>query len=278
MRLVIISGRSGSGKSIALHALEDLGYYCIDNLPLDLLTQIKPDYQNIAISIDARNLKNTLSDLDKILKTLQEKYEYEIVYFDTDDTTLLKRFNATRRKHPLTDENTSLKEALEYEKQLLKPLLNYADLHVDTTHTNIRQLFDIIQQRLSYKENHLSILFQSFGYKHGVPQDADFIFDARCLPNPYWHKTIWNKTGLDKEIIDYLEGFEQVQEMYDDIKQFIEKWLPAYHSENRRYLTISIGCTGGRHRSVYLAQKLGVHFEKTENHVVIRHRDLVDVL
>ncbi len=279
MKLIIVSGRSGSGKTIALNILEDLGYYCIDNLPLELLPtlaeKIHTNYKKLAVSIDARNLVNTAKHFNEILGVLKTNYEQcEIVFLDADNNTLIKRFSETRRKHPLTNKNTSLQEALEIEATLLQPILDDADLKIDTNYLTAPDLRRLIVDRVSQKETGLSILFQSFGHKFGTPADADFTFDVRCLPNPYWENSLRTHTGLDQEVVSFLEKFSNTDKMYQMIKDFIETWLPAFEAENRRYLTISIGCTGGRHRSVYFAEKLGNYFSKKYENVAIRHRDL----
>ena len=220
MRLMIVSGRSGSGKSITLNVLEDLGYYCIDNLPINLLPKIDETlsdaYKNIAISIDVRNITNDPENFSVIINSLKNTYNnLDVIFLDADDNTLLERFSETRRRHPLTNSRVSLKEALKNEKALLQPLYDQADLYVDTSSLNIRELFNIIHDRCDYKSTRLSLLFQSFGYKNGVPTDTDFIFDVRCLPNPYWEKSIRNKTGLDQEVINFLNKLTALHGVLD---------------------------------------------------------------
>jgi UPF0042 nucleotide-binding protein len=280
MKLIIISGRSGSGTSVTLNVLEDMGYYCVDNLPLDLLPELAQKFQtldqDLAISIDARNLTGDLENLERVLSYLKENHiNYEIVFVNADENVLLNRFGETRRKHPLTSEMIHLKEALAAEKKLLQPIIDQADLQVDTTWLNVHELRELIKTRFQKEGVNLSLLFQSFGYKHGLPIDTDFTFDVRCLPNPYWEKNLRDLPGNDPAIVDYLNDYPQVQAMFEMLKNFIEIWLPAFEAENRKYLTISIGCTGGRHRSVYLAQKLKDYFAKKRKNVAVRHRDLV---
>lgn len=278
MKLLIISGRSGSGKSAALHMLEDLDYYCVDNLPVHLLPALlegmDSKQQFVAISVDARNLPGNENTLPALIKELREKYqEVDVVYLDADDNTLLKRFSETRRKHPLS--RTSLKDAIKLEAHLLEPVANSADLQIDTSHMSIKQLREIVYSRIYNRSERLpSLLFQSFGYKRGIPTDTDYTFDIRCLPNPYWEKSLREKTGNDQAVIDFFESQDAVNDMYNDIKNFIEKWLPAFEKESRKYLTISVGCTGGQHRSVYLAEKLAKHFLQQRDNVLIRHREL----
>jgi UPF0042 nucleotide-binding protein len=279
MQLIIISGRAGSGKSASLNLLEDLGYYCVDNLPLSLLTEL-PDklnnnYKKVAVSIDARNFHDKFESFEKIFDELQAKCtDCKIIFLDANEEVLLRRFNETRRKHPLTDLKTNLKSALDAEHIILQPIIEHADLCIDTSTLTIRELREYIRNCINLHGSTLSLLFQSFGYKFSIPTDTNFIFDARCLPNPYWKEHLRHLTGLDQKVIEYLENFPQVHTMYDMVKDYVEYWLPAFEAEDRRYLTISIGCTGGQHRSVYLAEKLKRHFLNHEKNVFIRHRDI----
>jgi UPF0042 nucleotide-binding protein len=284
MKLVVISGVSGSGKSNALHVLEDLDYYCIDNLPVGLLpafaeqTLASPNeaISHAAIGVDARNLPDDLHRFPYILEQLKNKgVVVEIIFLDADNNILLKRFSETRRKHPLTENELPLIEAIKKERQLLEPIASRADLYIDTSRTNIYQLRDLIKERVSGTTNQaISLLFESFGFKHGVPTDADFVFDARCLPNPHWEPGLRNYTGLDQPVIDYLREYSVVDEMQNDIKRFLETWIPRFEAENRSYLTVAIGCTGGQHRSVYLTHQLADFFKLNWNNVSVRHRDL----
>ena len=283
MKLVVISGVSGSGKSNALHVLEDLDYYCIDNLPVGLLpafaeqTQASNDsISHAAIGIDARNLPNELHRFAYILEQLKNKgVVVEIIFLDAEDNILLKRFSETRRKHPLTENEIPLIEAIKKERELLEPIASRADLYIDTSRTNIYQLRDLIKERMTGSTaQNLSLLFESFGFKHGAPTDADFVFDARCLPNPHWEPKLRDYTGLDQPVIDYLQQHDVVDEMFEDIRKFVQTWMPRFEAENRSYLTVAIGCTGGQHRSVYLAHRLAETLKKYHNNTHIRHRDM----
>ena len=283
MKLTIISGRSGSGKSTVLHILEDRGYYCIDNLPASLLHSLanrvftgETDIPNVAVSIDARNISADLEQVPNIVNDLKSKnLPTEIIFLDANSQTLMKRFNETRRKHPLSDERIGLKEASDKESELLEPISAMANLSIDTGKMSLNQLRDSIKDRLvKNKEAGLALLFQSFGYKNGVPVDADIIYDVRCLPNPYWDNSLRALTGLDDGVIKFLNSENEVQEMYSDISQFLQKWLPKFEGNNRSYITVAIGCTGGQHRSVYLCEKFANEFVESIRNVQVRHREL----
>ena len=285
MRLIIVSGRSGSGKSTALDVLEDNNFYCIDNLPAMLLPELAERtllatelaYPQIAVSIDARNLPNQLERFPELLADLREKHIVcDVLYLDADNETLLKRFSETRRRHPLTNDSRSLAEAIQEEKTLLSPIIDLADLTIDTSQLNLYQLRDIIKLRLLNKpEPGTAFLIESFGFKRGVPVDADVVFDIRFLPNPYWKPDLRAYCGLDQPIVDYLGEQADVEEMYNDIYTYLAKWLPRFAASNRAYVTIAIGCNGGQHRSVYMAQRLGQALGKELSNVQIRHRDVV---
>jgi UPF0042 nucleotide-binding protein len=284
MKLVVISGVSGSGKSTALHVLEDQDYYCIDNLPVGLLPQFAHKMQALpgeigqyaAVGIDARNPAQDLTRFPEILDELKASgVTCEIIYFDADDEVLLKRFSETRRKHPLSGDAVPLAEAIHHERLLLQPIIDRADLYADTTQSNVHQLRDLIRGRIQEKQGSgLSILFESFGFKHGMAIDADFVFDARCLPNPHWEQQLRALTGLDQPVADFLQAQEVVEKFFDQIQTMMTNWIPHFEADNRSYLTIAIGCTGGQHRSVYLAERLGRHFQQQRDNVIIRHRDL----
>jgi UPF0042 nucleotide-binding protein len=284
MRLVIVSGRSGSGKSTALHVLEDLGYYCIDNLPTGLLldlckqsTNSKDDrLSRVAVSIDARNLESGIVNFSSFYnECLEQNIQIDIIFLDSRNDVLLKRFNATRRKHPLSDTHVSLKEAIKKERLLLEPIAIKANLNIDTSHLSLYELRDLIKIRVAgRKTQELAILFLSFGFKHGVPIDADFVFDVRCLPNPYWDPNLRMYNGLEKPVQDFLAAQPEAIKMQQDIIKFLETWLPQYQDSNRSYMTISIGCTGGQHRSVYLCEQIGQYFINIYNNVQIRHKEL----
>lgn len=284
MKLVIISGRSGSGKSTALHVLEDLGYYCIDNMPCGLLPALISEMEHedvprekVAISIDARNVPVNLERFPETINAIKQTgIEYTIVYLDAEDQTILTRFSATRRKHPLTNETTSLDEAIVKETTLLDPIITLADLKIDTSNLSLHQLRDIVKQQVGQQtDTTLALLFVSFGFKHGVPSDADLVFDVRCLPNPYWDPVLRKYNGRDKQIIQFLEKQAVVEEMFIDLRSYLDKWLPEFEANNRSYMTVAIGCTGGHHRSVYLTERLAKHFSKSLHNVQLRHRDLV---
>jgi len=284
MKLIVISGRSGSGKSTCLHVLEDIGYYCVDNLPASMLgtltesvsNDLHPEFQEVAVSIDARNISEDLEKFPHIFENLDSnKIERQIIFLDADDNTLLKRFSETRRRHPLTSENLGLLEAIKKEKFLLAPIISLSNLTIDTSSLSLHQLRDIVKNRVTSKAGTgLSVQFQSFGFKHGVPVDADMVFDVRCLPNPYWVVQLRSLNGLDKEVADYLDSQHEVQDMYTDIKDFLTRWLPKFEANNRSYITIAIGCTGGQHRSVYLCEKLKLEFNTTSYNVQIRHKEI----
>lgn len=282
MKLIVISGRSGSGKSTALHVLEDVGYTCIDNLPVGLLTALVDTLlrnghaSNLAVSVDARNVQHDLNRLPEVLMQLdQAGLDCEIVYLDANSETLVNRFSETRRRHPLSDRTTNLAEALEREHELLEAIANLADLRLDTTHLTLHQLRDMVKSRVVDKRgNGLSLLFTSFGFRHGVPHGVDMVYDVRCLPNPHWVVPLRHRTGRDAEVIEYLETQREVAEMVDDISAYLTRWLPRFEENNRSYMTVAIGCTGGQHRSVYVAEKLGSHFRGSMDNVLVRHREL----
>jgi RNase adapter protein RapZ len=283
MRLMIISGRSGSGKSTCLHVLEDLGFYCVDNIPASLLEalsiRLNPEHgsklKNVAVSIDARNISEDLQQFPHIFERLQtNSIDKQIIFLDAATPTLVKRFSETRRKHPLSNDQIGLLEAIKREKVLLEPIASLAHLMIDTSDLSLHQLRDMIKNRVAKNEcPGLALQFQSFGFKNGVPVDVDMIYDARCLPNPYWINSLRPLTGLDQAVINYLDSQEQVQEMLDDIKQYLERWLPRFEANNRSYITVAIGCTGGQHRSVYLCEKLKEHFSKSLVNVQVRHKE-----
>ncbi|MEX0429925.1 RNase adapter RapZ [Spiribacter insolitus] len=281
MRLIIVSGLSGSGKSVALATLEDSGFYCIDNLPVDLLDAFGRHIadtggeESYAVGIDARNRPASLAQFPSILDSLREQgLDAEIVFLDADDPTLLKRFSETRRRHPLSGPDLPLAEAIQGERERLMPLHERADLTVDTTRTTLHELRGIIRARLTQSRTHLSVQLESFGYKHGTPTDADFVFDSRCLPNPHWQPALRPLTGRDQPVIDFLDATPLVARYRRQISDFMEDWLPVFEAENRSYLTVAIGCTGGQHRSVYLVEALAANLRQHDVAVTVRHREL----
>lgn len=285
MRFLVISGRSGSGKSSALHLLEDEGFTCIDNLPVNLLPALlrqistlpNTSKQKFAIGIDARNIDGDLSKLPKLIEAtcLPENTICEIVYLYTSREVLLKRFSETRRRHPLSDSNTGLNEAITKEKVMLKPIAAAADITIDTSTLNLHELRSAVKRLVVGEESKgIAIMFKSFGFKYGVPVDADFIFDVRCLPNPFWNSSLRNKSGLDNDVKQFLDAEKEVEDMYKDILSFVLKWAPHFENNNRSYLTVAIGCTGGMHRSVYLCERLASKVAEHFTNVQTRHRQL----
>ncbi len=283
MRLVIVSGLSGSGKSVALNFLEDAGFYCIDNIPVGLLRSFvkeieprqDPDYDQVSVGLDARNIP----DVAQLPGLIDELRKYgsgcEVVFLQASDDVLFSRFSKTRRKHPLTSDDISLPEALAKERQLLSPIIDMADLIIDTSSTTVYDLRDLLRDRIATRDQAtLSILIESFGYKHGLPADADFVFDVRCLPNPYWEHKLRPLNGRDQPVRDFLDAEAQVQEMISDIEAFLSRWIPRYQSLQRSYLTIAIGCTGGQHRSVYIAEALAERLMTAHGPIQTRHDEL----
>jgi UPF0042 nucleotide-binding protein len=279
--LVVISGLSGSGKSIALRALEDLGYYCVDNLPAGLLSAFaghfrdRPATTRAAVSIDSRS-REPLDALPARLDELRAGgLECRVIFLSAQESVLIKRYSETRRKHPLTDAGTVLAEGIRREQELLAPLCDAAALHLDTTHMAAQELRSRIRAFADAQAvPSLSLLFESFGYKHGTPGDADIVFDVRCLPNPYWRIELRHLSGRDPAVIRYLEEQPSVADMVTRIRAFLEHWLPAFRAEARTYITVAVGCTGGQHRSVYIAERLAREFSGAADHVQIRHREL----
>jgi len=282
VKLVVISGMSGAGKSIALDVLEDLGYYCVDNLPLGLLPALvaelgaEPAFERAAIVVDVRNPKVAFDRFSDIVAEIRAQgVEAEVVFLEAEDETLIKRFSETRRKHPLTAEDVALAEAIPRERELLKPVREEADICIDTTRTLFHELRDLVRQRVDRRPRKgISLLFLSFGYKHGVPPDVDMVFDARCLPNPYWEAGLRPLTGRDPEVVAFLDSQPEVSAMLDSLETFLQRWIPAFEADNRAYLTVAIGCTGGNHRSVYLAEKLAERFRDGRSGVMVRHREV----
>ncbi len=284
INLVIVSGLSGSGKSVALHTLEDIGYYCIDNLPMYLLRAMarelkeNPEGTNskMAVSIDARNQASELHQLPQLVTDMRNNgVQCRMMFLEANDDVLLRRFSETRRKHPLTNEDRPLSDAIRLEREILEPYLSEADLRIDTSETNQHELRDLIRSHMDErKPRRISVQFQSFGYKHGVPRDVDFVYDVRCLPNPHWEKELRSLTGLDQKVADFLEGDAMVHQLKNDIIAFLERWVPVFEADGRNYLTVAIGCTGGQHRSVYLVEQLSAHFRQNGRDTITRHREL----
>lgn len=281
MKLIIISGRSGSGKSTAIRALEDSGYNCIDNLPISLLEALIMEYlkedtteTKLAVCIDARS--KSLEKFPDILMKLQNRaIERQIIYLDALGPSLVKRFSETRRKHPLTTKDIDLRQAIDMEARILASVADLANLIIDTTHLGTKQLSEQIKERIILREeSSISLVFRSFGFKHGVPVDTDFVFDLRCLPNPHWEPKLRPLTGLNQEVENYLDEQPMVIEMFDELSGLLKRWIPRFEANERIYMTIGIGCTGGQHRSVYMAEKLARYFSEQFENVLVRHREL----
>jgi len=283
-RLIVISGLSGAGKTVALNTLEDSGFYCIDNLPIGLLNEFGHQLtdmesipaEEIAVGIDARNPEHLIASLPESIDLLkQHNLPVELIYIEANDDVLTKRYSETRRKHPLSTEAISLTEAIKKEREIMERFSETADLRIDTSLLSMYGLRDLVREQIvNHPTKALSIQFVSFGYKHGVPKDADFVFDTRCLPNPYWEKDLRLFTGKDKPVIEFLENQDLVIALYVQLKDFVSYWTPHFEASNRSYLCFAIGCTGGQHRSVYLAEKLAGYFRQLDKHVIISHRDL----
>jgi len=283
-QVTIVTGLSGSGKSVALHTLEDDGYHCIDNLPSDLLPDVidrllaidSRVYEKLAIGVDMRSERKSADGLLNLLRNLRarEDIDIRVLFLDTDRRTLSQRFSETRRRHPLSTDDLPLATAIDTEAALLSDVKAAADQVIDTTSLNLHELRGIIHHHVDgHTESKLLVVLQSFGFKHGMPVSTDFMFDVRCLPNPYWQPEIRHYTGLDQPIIDYLAAEPSVGTMYTHINDFLAHWIPCFEAENRAYLTVSIGCTGGRHRSVYLTERLAASIRANHDHVSVRHRE-----
>jgi RNase adapter protein RapZ len=277
MQLIVISGLSGSGKSIALAVLEDSGYYCVDNLPANLLQEVTvylrdSAHPRVAVSIDARS-RDTLPLLPQQLADLRrQEMEVHLLFLEAKTDTLVKRFSETRRRHPLSDDRSTLPECIELEREMLREIRDLAN-RIDTSDLSASSLRTWIRDFVGLDHACLTLLFQSFGFKHGVPLDSDMVFDVRCLPNPHYETSLRLLTGKDGAVIEYLDGNQEVNRMFGDIMKFVDDWLPCFVRDNRNYLTVAIGCTGGRHRSVYFAERLAHHFTPS-NQVLVRHREL----
>lgn len=301
MKLIIISGRSGSGKSTAIQVLEDIGFYCIDNLPAALLHETVNYLQSlhldnaqntnsieksatakdkIALCIDARNPAKHLQQLPAIIDGInhtKKRCEIDFIYLDASDEILIQRYSATRRRHPMANQAKGLQSSIEYENSVLAPIADLASIRIDTTHLSLYELRDVIKYRVAQRtEQNLSLQFISFGFKHGVPLDSDIVYDLRILPNPYWDKELRPYNGTQKPVINFLSKEPLVNEMIEDIIQYVEKWLPHFKNNNRSYVTLALGCTGGQHRSVYIAEQLTKHFKPLMDNVSVYHREILE--
>jgi RNase adapter protein RapZ len=284
MRLIIVSGLSGSGKSVALHMLEDIDFYCVDNIPAALLKpfishtvrSMGDTYPRTAVGLDARNRASEIETIPALVAELRRSnIDCEVLYLHAAEEVLLKRYAETRRKHPLVTGEIGLREAIALERKLLDPITTAADWVIDTSNMGVHALRDLIRERIERRrEGQLSLMFESFGYKHGIPGDADFVFDVRSLPNPHWETALRKLNGRDTAVIEYLSGFASVRSMIADLTAFLEKRLSEFSQANRTYLTIAIGCTGGQHRSVYIAEQLAAHFRNSHPQVLTRHDSL----
>jgi RNase adapter protein RapZ len=284
MRLIIVSGLSGSGKSVALHMLEDLDFYCVDNIPAALLTPLishnvrgpKEIYARTAVGLDARNRPSEIATVPATVADLRRSnISCDVLFLHANEDVLLKRYAETRRKHPLVTSGVGLREAITAERKLLEPITLTADLIIDTSNMGVHALRELVRDRIEQRRgDRLSLMFESFGYKHGIPGDADFVFDVRSLPNPYWEQPLRGLTGRDEAVVRYLENYPSVHTMLQDIVAFLEKRLVEFGLANRSYLTIAVGCTGGQHRSVYIADRLAEHFRKLYPEVLARHHSL----
>ena len=283
-RLIIVSGLSGSGKSIALRVLEDLGYYCIDNIPVSLLKSAVEEVQSrngtspdlMAVGVDVRNRPQDLKTLPGLVEELREQgVSTEILFLHANDEILLQRYGESRRRHPLAIHGAELRKAIEAEREILAEINAAADLIIDTSQTSIYELANVIRERIDRRtSNALSVLIESFGFKYRIPADADFVFDMRCLPNPYWSADLRGLNGLDDEVIQFLDSKQSFTEMYEDIVGFLNRWIPRFKAAQRSYLTIGIGCTGGQHRSVHMAEKLAAELRQHHEPVLTRHNNL----
>ena len=277
-RILIVTGQSGSGKSSALQVLEDLGYYCIDNLPLALLPEIvaKLDQENsleqLALGVDVRSTRADLQEFDHVFEQLQKHGSVDVIYLTTQDQELIARFSASRRPHPLAARFKSLNECIQEEKLLLLPIQLRSTVHIDTSDKSVHDLKHTLLHKLGQTDN-LILILQSFGYKHGIPLDADYVFDVRHLPNPHWDLELRKFSGLDQPVQTFLEKSEQVEDMSQDIYHFLDKWLPAFSEGHRHYITVSVGCTGGQHRSVYIVDRLKKALEAKWS-VQVLHREM----
>lgn len=282
MKLVFVSGLSGAGKTVALKQYEDIGYYCIDNLPLHMvgpfirraLKRADGRYERLAIGIDARESPQEIARFPKYLESLRAQgVEIRVIFLRADDSVLLQRYSETRRRHPLAQGELGLAEAIRHERALLAPIANVADATIDTSLKNLHALREEIQAQVP-GGGKLSVLLMSFGFKHGIPEDADFVFDVRCLPNPHWQSELRPLSGCDAAVADWLEQQPITGNLYRDIHDFLLRWLPEYEKQDRVYLTVALGCTGGQHRSVYLVERLGEAFRGRIAHLAVRHREL----
>lgn len=284
MQLIVVSGLSGAGKSVGLRVFEDLGFYCIDNLPAHLLPHLMADadaaaggpYERLAVGVDARAASADIESFPETIAAVKARgVSVTTLFLEADTDVILRRYSETRRAHPLGDTDTPLGEAIARERSVLEPIANVADVVLDTSHLNVHELRETIRHRLGPDRGaRLRVLFRSFGFKYGVPDDVDYIFDVRCLPNPHWQPELKGLTGQDQAIADYLLGSPLCADMLQSITGFLDRWLPEFEQQDRSYVTVGIGCTGGRHRSVYLAEQLAGYYRDRYPEVLVRHSEL----
>ena len=283
IHLIVLSGMSGGGKTVALRALEDLEFYCVDNLPTALLPQlvaavsrgIGDKRRNVAVGVDVRNREEDLKRMPAMLSELAaEGVDAHLIFLDCRDDVLIKRYSETRRRHPLSWRGLSLADAIAEERRVLRSLSSIADKVIDSSDMNVHQLRRLIATGYAEATEGLTLMFQSFAFRRGLPLDADFVFDARCLPNPHWDPKLRPLSGKDGPVRDYLEAQPLVAEYFADTARWLDAWLPRFEADDRSYVTISVGCTGGRHRSVYLVEKLAAHYRARRDGVLTFHREL----
>jgi UPF0042 nucleotide-binding protein len=281
IHLVVLTGMSGGGKTVALRALEDLEFYCVDNLPSALLPQLveaatrgDSHRHRIAVGVDVRNRDEDFQYMPQVLSQLAATVQVHLIFIDCNDEVLIKRYSETRRRHPLALRGVSLADAIAEERRLLRPLMAIAERVIDSSNLNVHQLRRLIATGYAQTTSGLTLMFQSFAFRRGLPLDSDFVFDARCLPNPHWEPTLRPLSGKDTAVRDFLESQPIVGEYVDDTTRWLDAWLPRFEADDRSYVTISIGCTGGRHRSVYLVEKLAAHYRTMREGVLTFHREL----
>ena len=281
---MIVSGLSGAGKSVVLNTLEDLEFYCIDNLPVSLLARLGDEAssgagglpQRVAAGVDARSQEAALRKLPDTLESMRaDGVLTEVVFVEASDDVLTKRFSETRRRHPLSSAKVALPDAIHKERGLMAAVCEIADLRIDTSFTAVHELRDLVRERIARRgPAATSIQLISFGYKHGTPRDADFVFDVRCLPNPHWSRELRKFSGREQPVADFLLRQNLVRRMLADLKRFLDQWIPRFEAENRSYMCVAIGCTGGHHRSVFLIEQLAAHLRRGGRQIIIKHRDL----
>jgi UPF0042 nucleotide-binding protein len=282
IRVVVLTGLSGAGKTVALRAFEDLGFYCVDNLPTSLLPSLyralveggRDLPRGIAVGVDVRSRGDLERLPDALSKLAEAGADAELAFLESTDAVLLKRYASSRRRHPLSEDGLSLVDAIAEERRRLRPLMAIANRTIDTSDSNVHQLRRRIATDYGAATGGLTLMFESFAYGRGLPPDCDFVFDARCLPNPHWDPRLRPFSGLDAPVREFLDEQGLVVQYLADIRQFLDTWLPRFESEDKGYLTVAIGCTGGRHRSVYIAERLADHYRASRDQVLSFHREL----